>query len=346
MHIANPIYDVAFKYLLEDNKVAKLFLSAIIGETITELEFSALERTVEIEQKSKERAPLTVCRFDFSAKVKTDTGFKTIGIELQKAKLQSDVMRFRRYLGLHYQDTANTYNVSKKKTKKNPEGIHEKARQIYCIYFLEYGMDLPARPVLRVNYKVEDAYNGEEFPAKGEFIEGLNHLTWIVQINQLKKNRRNNLEKLLAVFDQSAVTDSRHVLDVDDESFPEEYREIIRRLRKVMEDPKKRREMELEDDIVNELKAMERRAEAAEAKAKNAEAKAKNAEEEAKVKVEAAEAKAKNADAKAKNAEAKAKNAKTEVALKLLRLATPIEHIAISTGLSEQEIKNLNKNLR
>ena len=31
MHIANPIYDVVFKYMLEDNKTAKLFLSAIIG---------------------------------------------------------------------------------------------------------------------------------------------------------------------------------------------------------------------------------------------------------------------------------------------------------------------------
>ena len=117
MHIANPIYDVAFKYMLEDNKVAKIFLSAIIGETITELAFSAQERTLEIERKTKESAPLTVCRFDFSAKVQTDTGFKTIGIELQKAKLQSDIMRFRRYLGIHYQDKANTYTVNKKKTK-------------------------------------------------------------------------------------------------------------------------------------------------------------------------------------------------------------------------------------
>ncbi|MEZ4988613.1 MAG: hypothetical protein R2795_26935 [Saprospiraceae bacterium] len=31
MEIANPIYDVVFKYLMEDNRVAKLFLSAITG---------------------------------------------------------------------------------------------------------------------------------------------------------------------------------------------------------------------------------------------------------------------------------------------------------------------------
>jgi len=265
MYIANPIYDVVFKYMLEDNKVAKLFLSAIIGETISELEFSAQEHTVEIEQKEKEKPSFTVCRFDFSAKIKTETGFKTIKIELQKAKLQADLMRFRRYLGVQYQKSDNIYldkDAKPKNRKKVADFLEmqEKPREIYCIYFLDYGMDLPKRPVLKVDYMVEDVYSGEKFDAKGEFVSSLHHRSWIVQINQLKKNRRNMLEKILAVFDQSAMTDHKHILDVDDESFPQEYREIIRRLRKAMEDPKKRREMELEDDIINELKHLERKA--------------------------------------------------------------------------------------
>jgi len=109
MHIANPIYDVVFKYLLEDNKVAKLLLSAIIGEQIEELDFSAQERTVEVPRSKKESQPLTVCQFDFSAKVKTENGYKTISIELQKAKYLADLIRFRRYLGLHYQHPDNSY---------------------------------------------------------------------------------------------------------------------------------------------------------------------------------------------------------------------------------------------
>ena len=264
MHIANPIYDVVFKYLLEDNKVAKLLLSAIIGEEITDLAFSAQEHTVEIQQPAKESAPLTVCRFDFAAKIQTETGFKTISIELQKAKFLSDLMRFRRYLGLQYQNPGNTYSFAvHRKTNQENEEKQEKPRQIYCIYFLAYGMDLPARPVLKVNYKVKDAYDGEEFPNTGEFVSGLHHLSWIVQINQLKEHRRNNLEKILSVFDQSAITTLRYILDIDEESFPEEYREIVRRLRKAMEDPHKRREMELEDEIINELKEKERQVEEA-----------------------------------------------------------------------------------
>jgi len=257
MHIANPIYDVVFKYMLEDNKVAKLFLSAIIGEEITELEFSAQERTAEIraakEEKLKrkktvkETVSLTVYRLDFAAKIKTGEGFKTVIIELQKAKYLADLMRFRRYLGLHYQSPDNTFDAKQ-----------EKARQIYCIYFLAYGMDLPPCPVLKVDYKVQDVSTGDEFPTSGEFVSSLHHRSWIVQINRLKKRRRNDLEKLLSIFDQSNMTAFRYVLDVDDENFPEEYQLIIRRLRKAMEDPQKRRDMELEDEIIKELQDLER----------------------------------------------------------------------------------------
>jgi hypothetical protein len=38
MHIANPIYDVVFKFMMEDNRVARAFLSAIIQEKVLELE--------------------------------------------------------------------------------------------------------------------------------------------------------------------------------------------------------------------------------------------------------------------------------------------------------------------
>ena len=36
MIIANPIYDTVFKYMMSDSKVAKTFLSAIIGEKVRE----------------------------------------------------------------------------------------------------------------------------------------------------------------------------------------------------------------------------------------------------------------------------------------------------------------------
>ena len=64
MQIANPIYDVVFKYLLEDSESAILLLSAIIDQPIETLEFLPQEGSSYLKNHS-----LTVYRIDFSAKI-------------------------------------------------------------------------------------------------------------------------------------------------------------------------------------------------------------------------------------------------------------------------------------
>ena len=51
MQIANPIYDVVFKHLMEDAKIAKLLISSIIGEEIETLEFRPQEFTADIDRE-------------------------------------------------------------------------------------------------------------------------------------------------------------------------------------------------------------------------------------------------------------------------------------------------------
>ena len=52
---------------------------------------------------------LTVLRMDFKARIKeTDGKESLIIIELQKAKLPTDIMRFRKYLGQQYSDKDNS----------------------------------------------------------------------------------------------------------------------------------------------------------------------------------------------------------------------------------------------
>ncbi|GAB4344839.1 MAG: hypothetical protein OHK0038_25060 [Flammeovirgaceae bacterium] len=51
MQIANPLCDVVFKYLMEDSKVAKLLLSAILGKEIVELDFRPQEHSMETSLK-------------------------------------------------------------------------------------------------------------------------------------------------------------------------------------------------------------------------------------------------------------------------------------------------------
>ena len=43
MQVANPIYDVVFKYLLDDQKVAKLLLSALLEQEVEELRTAPYE---------------------------------------------------------------------------------------------------------------------------------------------------------------------------------------------------------------------------------------------------------------------------------------------------------------
>jgi hypothetical protein len=263
MHIANPIYDVVFKFMMEDKKVAKAFISAIIGEKVLELDFAAQEHTVRVpktqDEKEKEKKEevaveypgtcFTVCRFDFSAKIALPSGdCKTVLIELQKAKLASDIMRFRRYVGLHYGNPANTYT----------SGEETKPCQIYCIFLLGYDINIPGRPVIQVDYHARDIVTHEELNPANDFIQSLHHRSWIVQIKQLKQRRRNDLEKLLDIFDQENLIKNNHTLNVKEEDFPKVYHPIIRRLRIASESEDIQVEMEMEDDYLQELQDKER----------------------------------------------------------------------------------------
>jgi len=247
MIIANPIYDTVFKYMMSDSRVAKTLLSAIIGEKIVELEFTSTEYTLrkDVDKSQLDRVleQIVVCRFDFAAKIETECGdYKTVIIELQKAKFATDIMRFRRYLGTMYQTAENTHDKHR-----------VKARQIYCIYLLNYEIDLSDSPIIKVDYTVNDLTTGEKLEKKNEFIESLNHKSWIVQVRQLKAKRRNELENLLSIFDQDNITEDKHILNVDENSFSEEYRHIIRKLREASESKQMREEMQMEDDYLNEL---------------------------------------------------------------------------------------------
>jgi hypothetical protein len=252
MHIANPIYDVVFKFMMEDNRVARAFISAIIQEEVTELDFTAKEQTVRLNRDAEpdpEIPQYTVCRFDFTARIALSAGgYKTVLIELQKAKYATDIMRFRRYLGRHYQDTGNTWG-----DKDNP-----KARQIYCIFLLGYDVDVPGCPVIRVDACAKDVTTNQKVEASSEFIESLHHRSWIVQIKELKQRRRSDLEKLLSIFDQANRTQSHYILNINANDFPEAYRPIIDRLIRATVSEDIQMEMENEDDYYTEIRNRER----------------------------------------------------------------------------------------
>ena len=251
VYIANPVYDVVFKYLMEDNAIAKLMVSSIIGENILHLKPKPQEYTIE-QIKAEGENPLSVYRLDFAATIETEKGaHKLVTIEMQKAGLPTDIMRFRRYLGDRYCDESN----------RSDDG---KALQIYTIYFLGKDLGICDTPVLSVFPEIRDVATKTIVEDKSDFIQLLNHKCWIVQINCLKQRRRNELEMLLSVFDQSNLTDDNHILNVQEEDFPEKYRPIIRRLKAAASNRTIKKQMREEDGfarymqdwLYNESKAM------------------------------------------------------------------------------------------
>ena len=247
MQIANPIYDVVFKYLMDDSKIARLFISTIIGEKILSLDFLPKEKVVELEHRS-----LTVYRLDFSAKIQTADGYKNVLIEIQKAKFATDIMRFRRYLGEQYQKKENVYEtiVMGKETKK--------AMPIISIYFLGHKLEHITVPIIKVQRQYYDVTTGEELKQREEFIESLTHDSFIIQIPHLRQKYQTEVEQLLSVFDQKNATSDHHILNVKEQDFPEKYRPLIRRLQRAIAEPHVRETMEIEDEILEDLQDLER----------------------------------------------------------------------------------------
>ncbi|TAE00685.1 MAG: hypothetical protein EAZ97_05245 [Bacteroidetes bacterium] len=262
MLIANPIYDVVFKYLMEDSKVAKLLISRIIDMKIIDLDFQPQEFIADFGDKSKkkkkkitkkvsipEEVYLTIYRLDFKARISTPEGEKLVIIEIQKAKYISEIMRFRRYLGEQYSSENNAYEV------ENKQGLTvKKGLPIISIYFLGEDFEhISGVPVVKVNNQVIDLYSGKEIKKKEDFIESLTHKSFIISIPNLKESRRNELETILSVFDQSNRSSDHHILNISEEDFPEEYWIIIRRLRKASSEQAVRKQMTMEDDLQDQF---------------------------------------------------------------------------------------------
>jgi hypothetical protein len=246
MHIANPIYDIVFKYLLDDLEVAKLIISSIIGESIDTLEHFPTEYNI-----PEERHNFTVFFMDFAATILTKAGEKKrVIIELQKAKLPTDIMRFRRYLGSQYSDKKNIWKDSKGKEHPLP---------ILSIYFLGHALRHIKDPVIEVRRSYWSRVHHCEIEQKSEFIECLTHDSIIIQIPHLGTDQKSDLLTLLRVFDQSYIkTHDAHVLVINEDEYPKEYEPVMRRLRKAMENDQIRKTMDVEDDYIDKFQAMER----------------------------------------------------------------------------------------
>lgn len=239
MYIANPIYDVVFKFMMEDDKVAKILLSALLKKEIVQLELRPHEYSSYLNEPR-----ISLFRMDFCARIREENGEENLVlIELQKTWLVTETLRFRQYLGTQY---------------LNPDTMREGEDKafglpIISIYILGHLLGDLKEPVIYVRRRYLD-YNDEEIHQKDQFIESLTHDSVIVQIPCLEGRTRNRLERLLHVFDQRfQIRGDDHVLKIDESLFIGEEKLVVQRLLEAGSVPEVRRSMQIEDEILSEL---------------------------------------------------------------------------------------------
>ena len=243
IHIANPIYDSVFKYLMEDERIAKIILSALLKREVVDVKVRRNEYT------NGTRDKVSMFRIDFGAQIRKEDGTKQlILIELQKTWLETETLRFRQYLGAHY---ANPENILQ---ENNPEGY---AIPMVTVYLLGHRVGDIEEPVLYVNHKAF-SYQGEEV-SKGlpnPFVDSLIHDSIIVQIPLLHGQVNNKLDKVLSVFDQHLKDGhNRQVLTLDEDKYSGDNDMIylLRRLLAAASDTKLRHDMNVEDEFFSAI---------------------------------------------------------------------------------------------
>ncbi len=278
MDVANPIYDVVFKYLLQNQRVARLLIGRITGLAVQSLTVSPQETAVRRTPDAPDHElPLTLLRMDFAARVQSRDGSeRQVLIEIQKASAPTVIERFRRYLG---QQIASGDNVL-----THPSGRTE-AVPIVTIYFLGYALDdLSDEAVIDVCPRVTERRTGRELAASHPLVEGIHHRSHIIQIPRLASRRRDELERLLAIFDQGLVKGNgrgdAHVLTIEEGEYPVECAFVLRQLHEAMAEEEVRRTMEGEDLLLRDSMLLARQVEHHERRAEQAERAQQRAEQE------------------------------------------------------------------
>ena len=246
VNVANPIYDSVFKFLMEDERIAKTILSALLKKEVVGVKMRPHEYV------NTTRDTLSMFRIDFAANVRECDGTEhLILVELQKTWLDTETLRFRQYLGAQYNNKDNIQDDSKK-------GY---AIPMVAVYLLGHRVGDIEEPVIYVNHESYD-YNGNVV-TKGipdPFVDSLVHNSIIVQIPLLHGQVNNRLEKVLSVFDQTKMyvgesqllsIDETHYEDDDDMMY------ILRRLTAAAADPMMRQDMNVEDEYFSTIEDLD-----------------------------------------------------------------------------------------
>ena len=242
--VANPIYDSVFKFLMEDERIAKTLLSALLKKDVLHVEMRRHEHT------NTTRNDISMFRIDFAARVREEDGNeKLILIELQKTWVETETLRFRQYLAAQYN--------AKENMVCEDEPSRSYAVPMIAVYLLGHRVGKVKEPVVYVNHVARN-YDGQEVEEgmKDPFINSLVHDSIIVQLPLLHGKITNHLDKVLSVFDQRhRDSQNSQLVNLDGSNYEndQEMMHIIHRLTAATVNAELRQEMSVEDEYYSAI---------------------------------------------------------------------------------------------
>ena len=242
MIIANPIYDVVFKKMMENERIAKFFIGTLLNKTIESITLKPQEFTYQ-----GKLTALAVFRLDFIAVIKEQDGTsRKILIEIQKAQNHFDLMRFRNYLAEQYK---------KEDTINDEEG--QQPLSITTIYILGYPLKEIKTACVHVERQYKDLINNAILTEKNDFIEKLTHDSYIIQVKRITSRYQSSLDKLLSIFEQNHfVYDNTIIKEYLHKVDEKHIEEIVQVLHYSGTDPKTKAEIETEQEAWRTVNAM------------------------------------------------------------------------------------------
>jgi len=251
MKIMNPIYDNAFKYLMDNEEIAKIVLSIILDTKVLSLQSKPQETPV------VQFGDIYLARFDFKAIIRSAQGKEqTVLIEIQKYKSPNPILRFRKYLAQNYM---------KAETLTTQNGEVTKTLPIITIYIL--GFDLPefSCKAIRIDNNPYDIIGQKNLTVKSKFVELLTHQSFILIAAPKPSvvSGKTRLEKFLNLFLQKLEGDpSNPIIEVEtDDDTDDEIKKLITHLNHATLDAEIVRRVDAEKDYLKGIENLENQVE-------------------------------------------------------------------------------------
>jgi len=238
--IPNPIYDVVFRYLMEDTESAMIVLSTLINEKITSLQLRTHRQNRSINpihrRKPSTKDDLRLFHLEFDAIIHwTDGKVESVIIELQKSTQTGDIHRFKRFLIQNQHKAKENYMLP----ESNP--ANENSGRLIRIFILSFRIENEINDLMiNSNVAKTGVFKNKQLAVSNEFIDKLDKDFIVVQLPNLSQIAESEYEHveykkqlfaLLKLFDQnSKVKHNDHRLRLVRSFFPISIKPVINRL--------------------------------------------------------------------------------------------------------------------